>query len=483
MLGRQLFLYLSFISKTGEPGRMMSFKESETLEFKKSHAEIRDAIQSMAAMLNKHGHGEVIFGINDDGEVVGVDIGKMTTKDISREIKEHLHPEVFPTIQVETIGEKPCIRVTVNGNDAPYLAYGEARKRVGDKNLIMTPNEMKALVTKNNPHLFSWDDKPCPNAKLNDIDSEKLRVFLKKANLEFEAVDISLHKLGLLLSDGSLTNAAIVLFGTHPQSFFRYSGLRCAEFVGAATILDQKEYEGDLFELIENAQAYVKRYTRTGGRLEGLYMVDVPEIDPDALREAVVNAFCHRDYFMPETVDVAIYPDRVEIVSPGPLFGGLTIEHILAGGKPERRNRLLADVLHRIHMVEKWGRGLKIIMDKEPTAKFEESGRHFVTTFKRKARTPKPQEVPEYGIPPQPPQNRGEDVVEAWNKRGINVGEIEGKIIGQILANPRSSVNEISKSLAVSRRTVEDAVSRLKEKGILRRVGPKKGGRWEILKR
>ncbi len=121
-------------------------------------------------------------------------------------------------------------------------------------------------------------------------------------------------------------------------------------------------------------------------------------------------------------------------------------------------------------------------MQSKSTTSFKEVGRQFFTTFKRKARTPKPQEVPKYGIPMQPPQYRGEDVVEAWNKRGINVGEMEGKIIGQILANPRSSVNEIAKSLAVSRRTVEDAVSRLKEKGILRRVGPNKGGHWEVAK-
>jgi len=140
---------------------------------------------------------------------------------------------------------------------------------------------------------------------------------------------------------------------------------------------------------IEEAQKYILQNIHIGERINGLIRIEVPEINPDAIREAVVNAFCHRNYYLYGSIDIAIYQDRVEIRSPGKLYGGLIIERIIKGNVSERRNELIAELLHRIHMVERWGRGIEKILLAEPETRFTEIGRQFKTVFPRKViRTP-----------------------------------------------------------------------------------------------
>jgi len=115
-----------------------------------------------------------------------------------------------------------------------------------------------------------------------------------------------------------------------------------------------------------------------------MYRVDIPEISKAAFREAVINAFCHRDYYEYDSVNIAIFKDRLEIRNPGGLFGGLTIEQIKSEMVSRRRNEIIAELFHRIHFVEKWCRGISLILSKEPTADFKEVADIFITTFKRK---------------------------------------------------------------------------------------------------
>jgi ATP-dependent DNA helicase RecG len=100
------------------------------------------------------------------------------------------------------------------------------------------------------------------------------------------------------------------------------------------------------------------------------------------LREAIINAFCHRDYRDPDYIQIAIYKDRVEIRSPGGLLEGLTIEE-LKKGNISRRNPLIAELLRRVHLVESWGRGVPLIMEQEPGVEFREIAKLFITSFPR----------------------------------------------------------------------------------------------------
>ena len=193
-------------------------------------------------------------------------------------------------------------------------------------------------------------------------------------------------------------------------------------------------------------------------RIEGLERIDIPEIDKEAVREAVINAFCHRDYYNLDAVHVAVFSDRVEIRSPGLLYGGLTIERIMQGKVSERRNELIADILHRVHYIERWGQGIPKILAAVPTVKFEEVGRKFIVVFPRK----------------QLPARLGE-------KLGVKLGENERRILECIKVDNHITIGELSGKVGISVISIWKNIGKLKKKGLVKRVGPDKGGSWEVI--
>ena len=437
----------------------MVHKETEELELKKSISELKEAIISIAAILNKHKKGRVLFGIKNDGTVVGQHVTGSTVREISKSIADHIEPKIFPKIKEIQIEGKNCISVDFTGNETPYFAYGRAYARVGDENRQVSRAELERLLSGSKS--TNWDMEVCEDASLKDINSKKLRAYLKKAGLNFTSVNSALKNLDLV-KNGKPLNASILFFASNPQKFFPFTCLRCAYFPtdNTATILDQQQYEGDLLFLIEKAEEYVLRNIHIGMKLEGLRRIDVPEIDQEALREAIVNAFCHRDYSQHDSIDIAVFKDRVEIRNPGKLYGNLTIEKIKKEMVSERRNKLIAELLHRIKYIEKWGRGIKLILSKEPKTSLKEVGQHFIVTFKRKAIVTPP--VTPLVLPP------------------TQVTGLEAKILNLLSANPRLSRTELANALGIKMDTVKEYLKRLKGKKMLARKGGAQKGHWKV---
>ncbi|MCK4762432.1 MAG: putative DNA binding domain-containing protein [Candidatus Aminicenantes bacterium] len=363
----------------------MNFKESETLELKKSTAELKNAVISISAILNKHARGDVYFGIKNDGTVVGQDISETTIRKISQAIGENIEPKIYPEITPIKIKGIDCIHVKFSGGDSPYYAFGRAFIRVGDEDRKLSAKELENKILEKNKPQPGWDNRPCPNAEIKDISVEKIKRFLNEAGLKYSGLQNDLEKLNLLHKDKPL-NSTLLLFGKKPPRFFPNARLRCAVFgaTNTAYIIDRQEYSGDLFYLIEKAEEYILKNIHIGMKLNGLYRVDVPEIDQQAYREAILNAFCHRDYNEYDSVNIAVFKDRVEIRNPGGLLGGLTIEQIKSEMVSKRRNEIIAEMLNRVHYIEKWGRGISLILEKEPGTVFKEVAGMFITVFKRK---------------------------------------------------------------------------------------------------
>jgi len=192
----------------------MIYKESETIEFKKSTAELKVAVVSIVAMLNKHGRGEVYFGIDDYGKVLGMTIGRMTIKDVTQAVVDNTEPKVYPKVETRKIDGKDCIVVEAKGNNGPYFAYGRAYMRVGESDKAMSPQELEErILEKRN---FLWD-KEVSEKTLADVNEEAVKEFMSKAKtakrVDFEFIDVktTLHKLHLL-DGGRLLRAAEVLF-------------------------------------------------------------------------------------------------------------------------------------------------------------------------------------------------------------------------------------------------------------------------------
>lgn len=254
-------------------------QENETIEFKKSLAELKAGLISIAAILNKHGAGELWFGVRNDGHAVGLGATEKTLRNFSQSIAAHIEPKIFPHVSMETIAEATCVKVTFSGKDSPYYAYGRAYMRVADEDRQLSAKELENLILAKNRASLRWDNEVCAITP-DDLDTDKLKRFVERAELPWDTSANALEKLELI-QGGKLLNAAPLFFAKIPPM-----QLRCAVFAStnSATIIDRHDFDGDILELIEEAQKYILKNIHIGMRLDGLYRVDVPEISIEAMR-------------------------------------------------------------------------------------------------------------------------------------------------------------------------------------------------------
>lgn len=449
--------------------------ESETVEFKTGLAELKQGLISLAAMLNKHGQADLWFGVSPTGQPVGLMVNEKTLRDASQALAAHIEPRLYPEITSVEWAGKTCLRIQATGHQKPYFAYGRAYMRVADEDRQMSARELENLILQRNSAALRWDNEPCATA-LTELSETKIRRFLERAGLPWgndeDSTANALTKLGLL-QDGKLLNAARLFFADQPIQ------LRCAVFASttSATILDRHDFDGDILELIEEAEKYILKNIHIGMRLEGMRRVDVPEIARAALREAIINAFCHRDWRHPDYIQIAIYKNRVEIRNPGGLFNGLTFEEMRRGNVSHRRNPLIADLFRRIEMVEAWGRGMPLILANAPDVAFREIARLFVASFER----PSAAAVTTPEITPTTPETTPETVsttpeTTAWLQKNN-----QERLVQLLREQPQLSAPAIAAALGIGKDGVKYHLKQLKQTGKLRRVGPNKGGRWEVL--
>ena len=193
----------------------MTRKESETIEFKKSTAELKEAVISIAAMLNKHGRGEVYFGIDDrHGKVLGMTIGRMTIRDVTQAVVDNTEPKVYPKVETRKIEGKDCVVVEARGINSPYFAYGRAYIRAGESDKALGAHEIEARILRRKKLL--WESE-ISERQLKDVNVKTLKDYMQKANEEgrinfkYSNAKTTLRKLHLL-SGEKLLKAAEVLF-------------------------------------------------------------------------------------------------------------------------------------------------------------------------------------------------------------------------------------------------------------------------------
>lgn len=453
---------------------VLTMTETETVELKKSLAELKQGLISLAAMLNKHGQAELWFGIAPNGKAVGLEINEKTLRDVSQAITAHIEPAIYPHITQQRIDGKHCLQIKAEGWQQPYLAYGRAYMRVADEDKKLSASELKNLILQNNQDALRWENEPS-GLTLEQLNPEKISRFLALANLPPDSAVSALEKLDLL-RQGVPLNAAKLFFADAPIQ------LRCAVFAThtSSTIIDRHDFDGDILELIEEAEKYALKNIHIGMRLEGLRRVDVPEIPLKAIREALVNAFCHRDWRDPDFVQVAVFRDRLEIRSPGKLYGGLTFDEIRQGNVSRRRNPKIAELLRRIHLVEAWGRGVPLILENAPSTSFDEIGGLFITRFNRPSALDASQDAP--SIRPETSLKTTQELPQATQETTQELPRTTQEILLQHLrSQPGITTVELARVTGLSPDGVKYHLNQLKRTGKLRRHGPTKGGYWEVV--
>ena len=152
-------------------------------------------------------------------------------------------------------------------------------------------------------------------------------------------------------------------FALLTRDYFRFARIQCALFKGndRDEFIDKKEYSGPLYEQIEGAYQFVLRHINRSAEIDGLVRKEKYELPTAAIREMIINAQCHRNFLDNSCIQVALYDDRLEVTSPGMLYGGLTLEEAVRG-RSKIRNRVVAEVFSRMDLIEEWGTGLRRIL-------------------------------------------------------------------------------------------------------------------------
>jgi ATP-dependent DNA helicase RecG len=337
--------------------------EYENIEYKQSLSELRAIIETVAALATAQG-GIVRIGEAPDGRRVGVQLGRNTLENLANDVKLNTSPAQFPSITVEGEEESAIIVVRVDESPVkPVWAYSSPFKRVGRTNQRLSREESQRLSDATAGR--TWDTLVCPGLRIESVDRNAIKLFLEAAGQDTRATSESvLQNLGLVKSEGICYGAAL-LFARNPQRFVPEAQVKCARFAGTTSVrfLDEQTLEGNLLTQPDAAIAFVMRNIRQAIRITGRAQREViPEYPEEAIREAVVNAVCHRDYTAVGTVQVRIYDDRLEVWNPGMLPPGLTVEELYQEHPSRPRHPFMARALHRAHIMEHWGTGtLRIV--------------------------------------------------------------------------------------------------------------------------
>lgn len=448
--------------------------EGQNLEFKESYSS--SLAKEICAFANASG-GKILIGITDSGELKGISITNRLKSQITDIARKHESPV---KISLEEVDNVLAVNVP-EGSDKPYSTSGKFYLRTGPNSQQLSRDEIREFFQREGKIVFVEKFNKVFNLKA-DISNKAYKTFLQLSNITNKISRAQLLENLNLIGENNLKNAGVLLFCKDVEKFINYATIRCITFQGTENlkILDRKEFSSDLYSNYLNALKYLKEKLNTeyiirtaGPREEKL------ELPEEALKEALLNALGHRDYFATAEIAVEIYSDRVEIINPGGLVKGFKKQDL--GKKSNPRNILLFGLLQRMDLVEKAGTGIKRIRDemknyKLPNPKIDVNGDWFNIIFKR-------------------PQDSYEDRIfgkklkeKKWSERlgeklGERLGENEGKILDLIYKNKFITTKELSDKIGISTTAIDNNIAKLKQKGILKRIGPAKGGHWEIVDR
>jgi ATP-dependent DNA helicase RecG len=350
--------------------------ESESLEFKRSTGQLDKAMKTVCAFLNGFG-GTVLIGIRENGEIIGQQVSDGTIHDIVAHINEFEPPPPLEYRRIPILEkdlEVIAIIATPSQETRPYSYRGRPYERTGSQTRFMSQESYQELLLERIHAVRRWENNIADTISIEDLDRDTILRIVRMGK-ENRRIPESIGNDPLdflsrfkLIKDQKPVNAAMVLFGKDFLSDYPQCLLKMARFKGTDKneFIDNKQERGNIFTLLEKADAFLTQYIPIAGKVipGQLQRKDEPLYSTRALREALLNAFCHRDYsFQGGSVDIALYEDRLEIWSTGGLPFGLTIDDLKGKHLSRPRNPLIAEVLFRGGYIEMWGRGTNNIID------------------------------------------------------------------------------------------------------------------------
>lgn len=449
--------------------------EGLTVEFKERYTRRID--EDIVAFTNAKG-GTLLLGVRDDGTVAG----ERLTNELKAKINS-LARNCKPAIAVDfsQVGEVVAI-VVPEGIEKPYSCGSGFYRRLDATTQKMSHGELRIMFAENEP--LPFEEKTVRRFTFNDISKTKILMFVKEAGIRIGSISVPQFLRSLKVADEArVKNAGILFFAKDVYDYLHQAQMTLLAFKGTDRlhIYDRHDVRDDLLTQFSEAVTFLKKHLNVRSEIRGVNREDIYEIPLEVLREALVNALMHRDYSITGTqVSVEVYDDKVEIVNPGGLPKGLSLRDL--GTVSIRRNELIADLFFRLHKVERIGMGIRKMKEAMVAAGLHEpsftADTFFRATFQR---------LPELALKEgkEGPEKRlgddSEELVERLEEKlAEKLAENERRILRLIHHNKRIAISDMAKEVGISTTAIDKNLTKLKQRGVLRRVGPNKGGYWEI---
>ena len=424
--------------------------ETENLEFKTTTGEIKEALNSIVAMLNKSGYGTIYFGVDNKGNVVGQDIGSMTLNDVSQNITRDISPAIVPKISLELLEDKNVIKVEFSGSEKPYSVKGKYFIRFGDEDRLLTTQQLRELI------INCADDDIITNieASKQDLTFEQLKTYYiskgKFVNNDGFEENIGLYNkekkynlMAELLADKNDISIKVVVFEGKNKDKIRF----------------RNEYGNDCLVLaVDQVINYVASLNNTVVKMYEAYREEEETFDLNCFREAWINACIHTKWALKNPPAVYVFSDRIEIISTGGLITGLRKDEFFKGiSRPI--NVKLQRIFIQLGLAEQTGRGVPMIIRKYGEQAFDVSENYVNVTipFNKKA------------------------LLKENDENALSENNKTNKVLNYIKNNPTTTLKDIAEKNNISFSYAKKIVEELKKSGILKRVGANKNGLWEVI--
>ena len=427
-------------------------KETEQIEFKKSTGELKEGVISIASMLNKHGSCELYFGVKNDGEAIGQQIGNDTLREISQAIANFIKPQIIPSISFELVGENNIIKVSASGSERPYSAYGKYYLRSADEDREISPSLLREMMFSGNSALVS-------------IESHNQNLTFTQLRLLYAEKGLTLHdetfkdNLNLLTQSGKYNLMASILADNNSFS------IKVAKFKGTdkTELITRNEYGYKcLLVAIKQVLDYAEAINETTVKIDGGLRKETKLFDKDAFREAWLNACLHNRWTKQTPPAVYFFSDRIEIVSIGGLPEDYSLEDFYAG-RSRPVNLELQQIMVQLDYIEQTGHGVPLIVSKYGRNVFDITENFITVTI------------------PLANKEVAESIELDGNDKKYDLTATQQQILDIISADSTITIAELANQLQISTTAVSNAIKILKKKQLIDRKGSKKGGYWLIL--
>ena len=449
-------------------------RENEQLEFKKSTSEVKETMNDICAILNKHGKGVLYFGVKPNVDVCGQIVSASSLDDVATHIKTAIKPMIYPSIKEEIVDGLSVIKVEFAGTERPYSSYGRYYNRVHDRAEDMTPDELKHMML-NTDYSSIWENN-MTTFGIEDVDSKALKSFYTRAvncgRLEpLEEYDEKelLRMLGLMVDD-KLTNAGYFLFSSKEPTVLKMAVYATDQRIN---FLDINRVHDNIYNLIDIATVYINQHMNWRVEFDGksTARIEIPEVPVDAVREIVVNAFAHANYRSITEHEIDITPTMIDIYNPGEFPINYKPEDFAERRiQSMPRNRKILDILYRSKNVEIQGSGMRKVLElcASNNVKYEYYNNEFGFRFS----------FYRNNVTVNVTKDVTSDVTKETPKR---VNELDGEVMLLLKKNPVYTRKEIAQKVGKTSRTVQRSLDRLKEAGKIVRIGNKVSGYWEVI--